>query len=287
MTMEGIKSPEQLESREKFGRNVEILATFMRHGPRAEMHDITARTLISEKGEQEVREIGKRLEVKRHGIKTYTSPVERTVRTAELVLEKQEQKGTKIYKTRKRSELGLWSASDEFTRRWVEITNENLPPNFEELQGDAKQEAFDKAEDKALDEWLRLKEQRPDETTPSPQEVAAGVAKLVDRYIKMADRLYSDSEIDLLNTSHKGTLEPLLKEILLRKIRDKNNKEQVVRGFESIEEIGGGMRPSESWQLLVKTDENENKNVKLLFRGQEYDIDMDRLGELISSSSKQ
>lgn len=285
--MESMKSPERFESREEFGRNVEIRATFMRHGPKAEMGDTTARTLISAKGEQQVREIGKQLEVKRHGIKAYTSPIERAVKTAELVLEEQERKGTKIYNTRKRSELGLWSASDEFTRRWIEITNENLPPNFEELEGDIKQEVFDKAGDKALDNWLKLKDQRPDESTPSPQEVAAGMARLVDRYIRMADRLYSGSEIDLLNTSHKGVLEPLLKEILLRKVRDKDNKEQVVKGFESIEEIGGGMRPSESWQLLIKTDESGNKNVKLLLRGQEYDIDMERLNELVSASSEQ
>lgn len=250
------------------------------------MRDVSAGTLISKRGEEEVREIGKKFMAKRHGMKAYTSPVERAVRTAELVLEEQRQKGTRIYNTRKRSELGLWTASDTFIRHWIQITNENLPPNFEELEGHEKQETFDRAEDSALDEWLK-KEQRPDEETPSPQEVAAGMAKLVDRYINMAYYLYSDSEIDLLNTSHKGTLEPLLKEILLRKVRDGNNIERRVRGFEKIEEIGGGMRPSESWQLLVKTDETGNRSVKLSLRGQEYDIDMNRLDELVRLSSEQ
>jgi len=285
--MEKPKTTEQFKNRERFGRNVEVKAIFMRHGPRAEMRDTTEKTLISEAGKKKIREIGKALETGRHGIKGYTSQVERAVETANLVLEEQEKNSAKVFKLRKKSELGLLPSSENFSRRFMEITNENLPWNFEELEEGEKQETFDKAEDKALDWWLKMRDRRPDEKTPSPQEVAADIAKLVNRYIRMADRLYSGSEIDLLNTSHKGTLEPFLKEVLIRKIQDEKGKEKIVRGFESIEEIGGGMRPAESWELDIKTDENGNKKVKLSLRGQEYDIDMERLKELVQLSKEQ
>ena len=253
----------------------------MRHGPKAEIRDITTQSLISEEGKKKVREVGKKREVQRHGIKAYTSPVERAIETAELILEEQEKKGAKIFKTRKRTELGMWSSSKKFTQRFAEMIKENLPPNFEELEGDAKQEALDKTEDKILDWWLGFKDQRPDETTPPPREIAAGVAKLVDRYINMADRLYSGSEIELLNTSHKGIPESLLKEVLLRKVKGENNEEKIIRGFESLQDIGGSMRPSESWSLIIKTDDGGNKTIKILLRGQEYDLDTDRLNELV------
>jgi hypothetical protein len=102
----------------------------------------------------------------------------------------------------------------------------------------------------------------------------------------MADRLYFGSEVDLLNASHGGTLEPFLKEVMLRRVRDKGGKEKIVRGFDSIEEIGGGMRYGESWSLLIKTDAYGNKTIKLFLRGQEYDLDVERLKELVHVSKK-
>lgn len=176
----------------------------------------------------------------------------------------------------------MLSGSENFYNKIIELTKQNLPSNYDELEDDEKQEAFEKAEDKALNWWLELDEEKLDEETPSPQEVATSVAKLVDRYARMSDKLYSGSSVDLLNVSHKGTLEPFLKEVLLRKIKDEEGSEKIVRGFNEVEEIGGALRPAESWDLSIKTDESGNKYIKLNFRGQEYDLDMDRLHELIS-----
>ncbi|HEB01474.1 MAG TPA: hypothetical protein ENI16_00565 [Candidatus Portnoybacteria bacterium] len=274
----------EVESKERFGRNVKIRATFMRHAPKAEASDVSGKSLLSEEGRERAREVGRELEVKQHGIKAYTSPTERAIETADLVLEEQEKKETSILKSRERDELGLIPGSKDFYQQIKKLTKENLPPNYEKLEGEEKEEAFEKAEDKAVDWWLKMGDQKPDNETASPQEMAVSVARLVDRYIRMADRLYSGSEVDLLNVSHKGTLEPFLKEVLFRKVRDETGEEKVVRGFEELEEIGGGMRPTESWTLTIKTNKEGNKSIKLSFRGQECDLDMERLRELVNLS---
>lgn len=274
------------EKHEKFGRNVELRATFMRHGPKADASDITGRSLLSEKGREHVREIGQKLDAKNGGIKSYTSPVERAIETADLVIEEQKKKGVKIFKQRKRTELTILPGSKKFYGELEDRTKQNLPDNYGQLQDEEKQKALERAEDKALNWYLKFGDQKPDKETASPHEIAAGVAKLVRRYIRMSDKLYSGSKIDLINTSHKGTLEPFLKETLIRKVTYEAGRETTVRGFDEVEEIGGGMRPSESWELEVTTDENGEKTVKLNLRGETYDLDLNRVEEL-SASTKQ
>lgn len=276
----------QFEGKEKFGKNVEIRATFMRHATKAEASDVTGESLLSEKGKKEARRWSEELETKTHCIKAYTSPVGRALETANLVLEEQDKKGAEIFKMRRRAELALLPGSESFYKKLVEITKENLPSNYGNLVGDEKQEAFEKAEDVSLDWWLKQGDEKFDDKTTSPKEVAADVAKLVDRYIRMSDRLYSGSSVYLLNVSHKGTLEPFLKEVMLRRVKDEGGEENIVRGFKDIQEIGGGMRPAESWELNVKTDESGNKDVKLSLRNRDYDLDMDRLNELVALSKE-
>jgi broad specificity phosphatase PhoE len=274
------------ERHEKFGKNVELRATFMRHGPKADASDVTGKSLLSEAGREDVKEAGQRLDAKSGGIKSYTSPVERAIETADLVIKEQEKKGAKIFEQRKRTELSLVPDSKEFYEEFEDRTKQNLPDNYDQLRGEEKQEAFEEAEDKVLNWYLEFGDQKPDEKTASPHEIAAGVAKLVHRYVRMPEKLHSGSKVDLLNTSHKGTLEPFLKKTLIRKTTDEAGKETTVRGFDEIEEIGGGMRPSESWELDVTTDENGEKTVKLNLRGKTYDLDLDRVEEL-SASTKQ
>lgn len=277
-----IENYREKEPNERFGKNVKIRVTFMRHATKADTSDITGKSLLSEKGQEEAREKGRRLETKEDGIKSYTSPVARAIETANLVIEEQEKKGAKIFKVRERCELDLLPGSKDFYEKIIELTKENLPADYSELEGDKKQEAFEKAEDVALDWWLQQEDEKFDEETISPKEMAVSIAKLVDKYIRMSSRLYSGSSVDLLNVSHKGTFEPFLKEVLLRKVKDEDGNEKVIRGFNSLEEIGGALRPAESWDLDIKTDETNGKSVKFNFREQEYDLDMQRLNELVA-----
>lgn len=94
----------------------------------------------------------------------------------------------------------------------------------------------------------------------------------------MADRLYSGSNIDLINGTHGGLPEALLQEILIRKQDDKT-----IIGFEKLKEIGGGLKPAEGMDFLIKIDEKNEKTIKLHFRNEEYDLDLDKLNELARS----
>ncbi|TSC94772.1 MAG: Uncharacterized protein CEN87_306 [Parcubacteria group bacterium Licking1014_1] len=281
MNIKNFESMPQIEeeTNERFGRNVEIRATFMRHATKADASDITGKSLLSKKGQEESREKGKKLETKEHGIKAYMSPVARAIETADLILEEQEKKGTKVFKSRKKAELVLWPGSKNLYNEFAKITKENLPADYDNLREDEKQEVYEKAEDFAVDWLLYPGEKKFDTESASPYEIAVGISKLVDRYIKMSDRLYSGSSVDLLNVSHKGTFEAFLKEVLLRK----NEQGEVVRGFDKIEEIGGALKPAESWELDIRTDETGKKTIKLHFRGGEFDLDLQKLEELLSS----
>ncbi len=275
------------QENEEFGRNVEIEAKFMRHAEKADGQDISAVSLLSDRGKEEAYKKGLDTDVKEHGIKTYVSPVGRAIETADAFIAGQRESGATVHKERTRSELGLLPGSKEFYDDLARITEENFPPNFDKLQGDEKQEAFDKAEDRAVDWWFSFEDKRPDPETASPHEIAVSVARLVDRYIRMADKLRSGTSVDLLNVSHKGTLEPFLREILIRKITDESGNEKNVTGFDKLEEIGGGMRLTESWSLLIKTNESGDKSIKINFRDHDYDIDIDKLEQLVSEGKNE
>lgn len=117
--------------------------------------------------------------------------------------------------------------------------------------------------------------EKPDNETASPKEVAESFAYIIQRYINMTDKLYTGSNIDLINSTHQGLPETLLKEILIRRSDDLD-----IKGFEKLEEIGGALKPAESMEFLIQTDHNGDKNVKLHFRECVYDIDLARLYEL-------
>ena len=282
------KAPEEQDLREEqeireqmeYGENVEVRAIFMRHAAKTDTRDVTGVAPLSEEGREQAREVGRGFVAKEHGIKAYMSPMGRAIETANLILEEQEKKGIRIFKSRIRAGLRGVLGSKEWTRELTRRTDENLPKNYEELTGEERQETLAKAEDIALDWWLSFGEKKFDEETPSPEQVAAGVALLVDTYIRMADRLYSKSKVHFLNATHKSATEPFLKEVLLRKVKDEEGNERIVRGFDRLEEIGGGLDLAEFWDITVTTDEKGAKIVKLHLRGQEYDIDRRRLDEL-------
>lgn len=202
------------------------------------------------------------------------------------MIEEQKKKGVKVFKVKKLSELDIPQGSENFRQKMIEMTKNNLPPNYEELKSQDKKEVFEKAEDKVLDWYLRFGNQRPDKETLSPREVAANIAVLIDKYVKLADRISSGGEVDIWNLSHKGTLEPFLREVLIRKVKNKMGGEEIIKGFKNLEEIGGGMRPIETFVITIKTDESGDKIVSLLLRGQNYELDMEKLKELVNLYEK-
>lgn len=237
------------ESLERFGRNVEIHAIFVRHGEKSESGELT------EEGKQQASEFGSNLE-SRDAVKGYVSSVQRAVETIEKIIESSPH--DKKLQTRIRTEIGIPPSSKEFYKKFKE---------FEKEGPDAAAEWF-----------LSFGKERPDAETASPHEVAESFAYILTRYLKMADRLYSGSNIDLINGTHQGLPEALLKEILKRKIGDEE-----ITGFDKLEDIGGALRFTEGMEFIIKTDEKGNKKLTLNFRDQEYNIDMAKLNELSQS----
>lgn len=77
-----LKQTSELEQEEKYGRNVEIHAIFLRHGKKDESGELT------DKGRRRATNFGGKLEGKKT-IKGYSSPVKRAIETVERIIEKQ------------------------------------------------------------------------------------------------------------------------------------------------------------------------------------------------------
>lgn len=241
------------EQKERFGKGVEIHVVFLRHGEKGEGGEIT------EEGKNQASKFGEDLESK-NAIKGYSSPVKRVIETVERVIESAPH--DKKLTTRVRTEIGIPpSTSEKFLKKYREL----------EKQGP----------DTAAEWHLSFGFNRPDAKTPSPHENAEAIAYILDRYIRMADKLYSGSKVDLINGTHQGFPEALLKEIL---IRQEGNK--TILGFEKLEEIGGALRPTEGMEFAIKTDESGNKIINLNFRGKQYDLDINKLAELAEEYAK-
>ena len=256
----------------KYGKNVKIHAIFLRHGEK-ETDMTAADTGLTERGRRESLEIGRKLDEK-DLIKAYSSDTDRTKESAELIVFASPTE--KKMKHRIEKELSFYyDKNGVFFNNLMKAKKEMLGNGFKELQEEEKKEKMEKYENWATDYYLSFSEQRPDERTMSPVETAAIMAKRVEAYIKMADRLRSGSDIQMINDTHDLNLAAFLKEAL---VRDVNG--QKIRGFKSIEEIGGSLAFNEGFEIIVENDEEGKKNIKFVFRGRQYELDFQRLNEL-------
>jgi len=256
----------------KYGKNVKIHAIFLRHGEK-ETDMTAADTGLTERGRRESLEIGRKLDEK-DLIKAYSSDTDRTKESAELIVFASPTE--KKMKHRIEKELSFYyDKNGVFFNNLMKAKKEMLGNGFKELQEEEKKEKMEKYENWATDYYLSFSEQRPDESTMSPVETAAIMAKRVETYIKMADRLRSNSDIQMINDTHDLNLAAFLKEAL---VRDVNG--QKIRGFKSIEEIGGSLAFNEGFEIIVENDEEGKKNIKFVFRKRQYELDFQRLNEL-------
>ena len=241
------KEPYPIESPEKeYGRSVEVHAVFMRHGERADSGALT------EEGIKQAEAFGQSLENK-DAVKVYSSPIQRAIETAEQVIKTAPH--DKKLKTRIRSELEIPSISQQFLEKLKEMETQNP--------------------DTSTEFYLSFGKERPDKETASPHEIAEMMAYILTKYFKIAEKLKSGSNIDLVNVTHQGLPEALLKEVLIQQ-----EEEKIKIGFEKLEEIGGPLKLAESMEFRIKTDEQGKKTVQLYLRGKIFDLDLSRVNEL-------
>lgn len=256
----------------KFGLNVSIHAFFERHGEKGVSTE-TSHTELSDRGRRESLERGHKF--KGEVIKTYSSDTDRAEETGHLVSEGS--LADKKLTHRIKDDLGFHEDEEGiFFKEAMRIKKECLGDDFEQ-QSDAEKNRRKRLSSQGqIDYFLTFGDKRPDPKTNSPVETAANFAYVVDRYLRMVNKLKSGSEIELVNISHDFPISCFLSEVLVREKEDKK-----IRGFKKIEEIGGPIDFNEGFELIIQTDGSGNKLIKIVLRNQEYEIDTERLKELV------
>ena len=217
---------------------------------------------------------------KGHIIKPYISDTPRTKETAELIVEESptETKGN----LKKKDELAFhYDPKGEFCQNVMRIKQDITGDDYNNLSKEEQKERLHRSDAAQADYYLSFGDKRPDSKTYSPVETAALMARRASVYLGMAKHLKSGKEYDLINSTHDFNLVSFLKEVMIRKIGDEK-----IRGFNSVKEIGGSAKFNEAFEITIKTDDKGQVSANLLFRNEEYQIDMDRINELVEIAKK-
>jgi len=272
-----------LEQQEKFGRNVEILIKFMRHGERGKDsqlldlgRDITKRKAgesgIKRDDFDAVKAIGSNAAPIKEDIKMGRALETADIYATEIV-------GDEKFKTRVNNILSYETLVSPRPYNHTEIYNKNLPDNFNELVDTEKIVAAKKAQMATVNYLIGLS---TPEALQYKKEIAGSFACIVKHYQEMAKKLNSGSKVLLPAGTHGGTMEFLLQQALV--VRDGDKKKI---GFNDIKEIGGEFDPSDSYNVDIQTDDKgEFKEFKVNFDNQdrpqkEMSLDMDKINELV------
>jgi len=120
--------------------------------------------------------------------------------------------------------------------------------------------------------WMDNPDKAKEAGALTSEEVAAELAHRLSIGIKMSDRLYEETDLRAENLTHGPKPDALLKEVILQK--------DGTRGFKKLEEIGGAFNAGEEVVFDINRDSDGELSLKIKFRGEEYDVDMNRLDEL-------
>lgn len=236
--------------REK-GKNVHLTISFLRHG------DKDSRGELTERGYKEARDMGSNKEVEKNGIKMYTSPFRRTASTVDAILkgiEKQE-KENKVFKTRKRITLAPpeWEHFSVIAKKAKEI---------EKREGNAGMFRYVMNEplaQKDLEQWT------------------SALAFIIDRHKRGSRRFYSGSEVELQHITHDMVIGDFLRKVAIFK----DEKGERMKNI-NFDKVGGPINFLEGFDFKVYLDEKGKENSKIIFRGQELEIDKNKFNELVN-----
>lgn len=261
------KSPES-----RFGQNVSVEIEFMRHEEPGKTPEGMSADYLTDKGQE--RAAAKADDIDKP-VKGYASPKLRAQQTIDLQLQNVDEEvrviNQKLEGDLKETVKGQKPENEFLIRLRKELdVAKDFAKVMPEAQTWAKQQIADGSKRTAYDlvvqYYLDHSERAAELGIPTPEESAQKIAFAADREIRMTSRLYSNSDIKLLNGTHGPNLEPFLREVMV--------------GFKSLEELGGALNPGEGFKFISKTDDSGNQTVKLLLRGQEYDVNMERLQQL-------
>ncbi len=242
--MEQVKN---IENKEKFGKNVEILIKFIRHGERDSDgnlldvgREITKENAVLSGMNKEdfdaIKAIGS------NAVPQGELNIGRSLETADIY--SKEIAGDEAFNTRVDDILSYEKIKSPLPFNYKEIYDSYLPKNFNDLSDEEKVRASKKAQC----EIVNLLFQMEGEGAESYRKESAGaLAYVIDHYQNMAERLNSGSKVLIPAGTHGGLMEFLLQQALI--IKGKT-------GFGDINDIGGEFDPSDSYNIDIKTDEN-------------------------------
>ena len=287
----GNQLPEKSPFSEK-GRDVYITLRFIRHGERTPQTTLpsgekTGGTLTDygrEVTKERARASGLRKEdfdaVKAVGSTAGLPGPEgmpRSLETADIVAT--EIDPNKDFRTRGRDVLSYETLVTPMPYNHDKVYNESLPKDFNALSDVEKAKASKQAQRAALNHLLSLE---TPQATDFKREVAGSFAYFIDNYIKMANRLNSNSRVLIPAGTHGGMMEPFLQQVLARHLPNG----QILHGFQKLEKIGGEFDPSEAFSVEVATDNNGGlQKLKVTFDNkdrpqEEMYLDLKKLQEL-------
>lgn len=263
----------KLENSIEKGRNVTVHAVFIRHGEKEHDPD-NPETGLTLKGEWNSRVFGQR-RGRKDSIKPISSDTNRTKDTAKYAVVQSPAKNKENLEL-DRNLAFEYDPDSDFMKEIIRIKNDILGDDYENLSDEEFSKRLHEASIKQADYYLSFGNEKPDSIVLSPVEVASRIAKMVYDYINKSDDIKNGSSVDFINATHDFNLITFIKEVIVRKIDGEK-----IRGFSSVEEVGGPFDFNESFEVLIKTDEKGNKETKLLFRDNEFDLDLNRLNELV------
>lgn len=160
----------------------------------------------------------------------------------------------------------------------AEIYNSLLPADFDRLTDEEKVEAAKVAQEGVMKHLLDL---HTPEAENYKREAAGALANIVLEYQEKNHELPDRYTQTGIAGTHGSIMEFLLQQALVHK---EGNEEKV--GFDDFAVIGGIFHPSESYDVVLETDENgEDKAIKVIFDDpkrsvRELTLDINKLREL-------
>ncbi len=240
--------------REESGRNVEIRLIFIRHGQK-DMKD-RERGLLTEKGKEQFREFAEaELGDPNRNLIVYGTDIARTLQSGFEAVSNAQSK-IKVF-PEPLNELSMSIDSHDktkpqkFSRAFMEKMK-SMPP------GDN------------VSYYLTYHDQKPDEGTVSPRELACGIAKIITGYNNKKERFKSDTKTDVVLVSHDFVLRSFLQECLGIKLREGNKN----------------MKPAEFFEIIIKTDDRGGKVAQFKYGDELRVLNIDELQQLISEYEK-
>lgn len=244
----------EVERSVEYGKNVDIILKFIRHGER----DLDGNLL--DLG----REITKQKAVESgldkedfDAVKAIGSPagpsgeagMQRSLETAHIYANTIA--GDEAFNTRVNNALSYETLVSPAPYNHREIYDANIPENFDSLDDAQKVEASRIANKAAVDYLVHLD---TPEAIAYKQEIAGAYAYVIDHYMQVAKRLNPDSKVLLPAGTHGGLMEFILQQALVRE--DEEGKK--TNGFNDLDEIGDNFNPSEAFDVDISTDEQGN-----------------------------